>query len=203
MMKCVNLIGMDKLRKFHSLDEYLEYKTDGTLPNVKWIFSDIDNNAIYDNDYKGVISIDIAGMVSVQNEYQMKYFEEHLAEVAEIATIVIYCPTLLGKKGEILIIHLCKVIGNANLIDYVEYTSGDFSEMIVQNIVERGIKVLDRDKMIKVLSDIVTHKEIKRVKDAVMLAEKFVFYADYSNDVPTLDFGKAKDFKNNYCKEMK
>ena len=37
-----------KLREFHGLDEYLEYKPDGSKASIDWMFSDIEDNAIYD-----------------------------------------------------------------------------------------------------------------------------------------------------------
>ena len=73
--------------------------------------------------------------------------------------------------------------------------------MVVQNIEERGIEVPNEDKVIKVLSEVVTDKEVKNAKSAVALAEQLVFYADYSRIIPVLDFREAKNFKNSFCKE--
>lgn len=190
-----------KLREFHGLDEYLEYKPDGSLANIKWMFADIEDNAVYDNGYKGVISIDITRLASNQNGYEMKYFEEHLGKVAETATIILYCSTNIGVKGDRLKDRLSKVIGNVKEIEAYEYSSTDFAEMIIQNITERGIEVPDENKVIKVLSEVISIKDVKTAKSAVALAENLVFYADYSKAIPVLNFGKAKDFKTNYCKE--
>lgn len=190
-----------ELREFHGIDEYLEYKTDGTLSNLKLMFSDIDDNAIYDNAYKGVVAIDVSKIAGVQNEYQMKYLEEQLKKVSETATIVLYYATTLGKRGETLIRRLCDVIGNVRIIKHEEYTAHELAEMVVQNILERGIVVSDEDKVVKVLSEVVAQSEIKSAKAAVMMAEKLVFYADYSKPIPVLNFGEEKDFKNNFCKE--
>lgn len=190
------------LREFHGIDEYLEYKPDGTLTNIKWMFADMDDNAIYDNGYKGVVAIDITKMARVQNEYQMKYFEEQLAKVAETATIILFCATTLGKKGETLVRRLSNVLEKVRIIECEKYTSRDLAEIIVQNVVARGIVVTDEEKVLKVLEEIMLRNEVKVVKDAIAMVEKLVFYADYSNTIPVLDFRKTKSFKKIICEEV-
>lgn len=196
-----DVLSANKLREFHGLDEYLEYKPDGTLPNIKWMFADIEDNAVYDNGYKGVVSIDITKLVKNQNGYEMKYFEEHLGNVAETATIILYCSTNMGVKGERLKDRLSKVIGNVKEIESYEYSATDFAEMVIQNITDRGIVVPDENKVVKVLGEVISMKDVKSAKEAVALAEKLVFYADYSKVIPVLSFRKAISFKTNYCKE--
>lgn len=191
----------NRLREFHGLDEYLEYKPDGTMANIKWMFADIADNAVYDNGYKGVVSVDVTKLANVQNGFEMKYFEEHLKEVSETATIIVYCSTSLGNKGIKLKDKIRSMIGNVKEIDICEYTSFDLADMVIQNISERGIDIPDKNKVTKILSDVISKTEVKSAKAAVGLAEKLVFYADYSELVPVLNFRKANDFKNNYCKE--
>ena len=48
-----------KLRKFCGLDMILEYRLDGTLKNVKQVFEDIAGNAVYTNEFEGVVAIDV------------------------------------------------------------------------------------------------------------------------------------------------
>lgn len=189
------------LRDFHGIDEYLEYKTDGTLANIKWIFSDIDDNAIYDNEYKGVVAMDISKMAGVQNEYQMKYFEEKLVKVAETATIILYCATTLGRRGETLIRRVSNSMKDVRMIEPEAYTAYDLAEMILQNILERGILVADEEKMVKLLEEFVQQSGIKTAKNAVAIAERLVFYADYSKAVPVLSLGETGNFKKNFCME--
>ena len=190
-----------KLREFHGLDEYLEYKPDGSKASVDWMFSDIEDNAIYDNRYKGVVSVDVSKLVNVLNQYQMKCFEENIRRVAECATVIIYCATDLGVKGEKLVNRLRKVLDKVKVIDCYDFTSRDYAEMIVQNVLDRGIEVKDEEKIIKVLGEVVSNKEVSRAQDAIHLAEQLVFYADYSKNIPVLSFGKTKAFKSEFCKE--
>lgn len=202
-----DVLAEHRLREFHGLDEYLEYRTDGTLLNLKWIFSNIEDNAIYDNEYKGVISMDVSKMANVQNEYQMKYLEEQLARVSRAATVILYCAADLGKKGESLVRRLCAAVENVKVIEHVGYSSRELAEMTVRNIQKRGIEVCDKDRTVKVLSGIVEHREVKTAKEAIALAEELVFYADYSKPVPVLELGKTRDFvrSSRYghsCKEV-
>ncbi len=198
-----DLLANHKLREFHGLDEFLEYRTDGTLSNIKWIFADIDDNAVYDNGYKGVVAIDVTKLVNNQNGYEMKYFEEHISLLSKTATIILYCSKTTGLKAEKLRTRLCDVIGNdkVKIIEEYKYSSLEYAQMVICNIEERGIKVPNKNRIIKVLSEVITDKEVKNAKSAVELAEKLVFYADYSGIIPVLDFGEAKNFKENFCKE--
>lgn len=192
----------NKLREFHGLDEYLEYKPDGSMADIKLMFADIEDNAVYDNGYKGVVSIDVTKLVNVQNGYEMKYFEEHIKKVSETATIIIYCSSILGIKGTKLKERISNIIGNVREINVSEYTSENFANMVIQNITERGISISEANKVVKVLSEVISKNEVKSAKEAVELAEKLVFYADYSGLKPILNFGKANDFKKNYSKEI-
>lgn len=93
------MLVSNKLRDFNGLDEYVEYKPEGALSYIKWMFSDIEDNAIYGNEYKGVVSIDVSRLVNYQNEYQVEYFLTHLKRVAKHATLILFCDTTLGKRG--------------------------------------------------------------------------------------------------------
>ena len=131
----------------------------------------------------------------------MKCFEENIRSVAEYSTVITYCATGLGVKGEKLVNRLRKVLDKVKVIDCYNFTSRDYAEMIIQNVLDRGIEVKDEEKIIKVLGEVVSNKEVSRAKDAIHLAEQLVFYADYSKKIPVLSFGKTKDFKFEFCKE--
>lgn len=189
------------LREFHGLDEYLEYKPDGSKASIDWMFSDIEDNAIYDNGYKGVVSVDVSQLASVLNQYQMRCFEENIRRVSENATVILYCSTKLGVKGEKVVNRLKEALDNVKVISPYLFTHKDYAKMIVQNILDRGIEVKDEEKIIKVLGEVVSDKDVRCAKDAIRLAEQLVFYADYTMAIPILSFGKTEDFKSEFCKE--
>lgn len=196
-----DILSEFELREFHGLDEYLEYKPDGSKESIDWMFSDIEDNAIYDNEYKGVVSVDISQLTGVINQYQVRYFEENIRRVSENATVILYCSTKLGVKGDKLVNRLKEALNNVKVIEPYMFTPKDYAEMIVQNILERGIEVKDEEKIIKVLGEAVSEKDVKCAKDAIRLAEQLVFYADYTMAVPKLSFEKTEDFKSEFCKE--
>lgn len=191
-----------ELREFHGLDEYLEYKPDESKASIDWMFSDIEDNAIYDNSYRGVVSVDVSSLVNVLNQYQMKEFEEKIQRVAENATVIVYCSTNLGGKGEKLVKHLKSALNNVKVINSYTFTSKDYANMIIKNILDRGIEVKDKKKIITVLGEVVSDKNVRCAKDAIRLAEQLIFYADYTKNVPVLSFGKTEDFKSEFCKEV-
>ena len=52
----------NSLRKFCGLDILLEYRVDGSLRQMKQIFEDIASNAVYTNEYEGVVAVDISAL---------------------------------------------------------------------------------------------------------------------------------------------
>lgn len=182
-----DILSTYHLRDFHGLDEYLEYKLDGSKSNLEWVFSDIKDNAIYENYYKGVVSIDVSQLAKVLNEYQMKYFEENIKKVSEHATVILYCSTKLGVKGDKLVERLKDVLHPVRVIPAHIYTNDEYVQIIINNIMDRGIEISNKERMIRKLENIVSAREITSVKDALRLAEELVYHADYSKDIPVLN----------------
>ena len=50
----------NRLRKFCGLDILLEYRVDGNLRKMKRIFEEIASNAVYTNEYDGVVALEIS-----------------------------------------------------------------------------------------------------------------------------------------------
>ena len=67
-----------KLRKFCGLDMILEYRLDGTLKNVKQVFEDIAGNAVYTNEYEGVVAIDVSALSEYVNEFQVRIMTNNM-----------------------------------------------------------------------------------------------------------------------------
>ena len=93
----------NKLRRFGGLDICLEYTLDGSLKQVKQIFSDISSNAVYTNEYEGVVAMDVTKLARYLNEFQVDYFLENIVRVAENATMVIYYDGCAGKRMDALV----------------------------------------------------------------------------------------------------
>ncbi len=176
----------NNLRKFCGLDILLEYRLDGTLRQMEHIFEDIESNAVYTNEYEGVVAIDISRLSEFINESQVDYFVEHIEKVAQKATVIIYYDALLGKRMLLLKDRVAQAIGNYIDVPIVPYSKKEFSEIVVQNIRERGIEVESEEEMKTILCSVVDKYQVANAKQAVAVAEDLILCADYSNYYPRI-----------------
>ncbi|MCR5735512.1 MAG: hypothetical protein K6G22_12975 [Lachnospiraceae bacterium] len=175
------------LRGFHGLDILLEYSLDGSLKQLKNVFADIKSNAVYTNQYEGVVAIDISGLSEYINEYQMEYFIEEIGSVARNATVIIYYDESLGKRMQLIKDKVSEAIGNHINVTVPPYSTKEYSEIVVQNIMERGILVESEEELTKILCDAVDRYHVTSAKEAVAVAEDLVFCADYSDFTPRIN----------------
>lgn len=194
-----SILYENKLRKFCGLDILLEYRVDGCLRQMKQIFDDIASNAVYTNDYEGVVAVDISALSEFINEFQIDYFVEHIGLVARNATVIIYYDASLGQRIQIVKERVRKAIGNCIDVPVTPYSQKEYSEIVVQNILERGIEVDTGDDLENVLCRVVDTYHVTSAKQAVAVAEDLAFCADYSRFIPKIDsqmvseyFGKGK-----------
>lgn len=180
-----------ELRRFGSLDLVLEYRLDGTLKNVKYVFEDISGNAVYTNEFEGVIAIDISALSDYVNEYQVEYFVEHIAEVSQNATVLIYYDASRGKRMELVKDRVCKALGNHIDIHVDPYSVKEFSEIAVESIKNKGITVDSEEDLEQVLCHVVDDRHVTSAKQAVAMADNLAFCADYSGFVPKIDMEKV------------
>lgn len=183
-----------RLRKFCGLDMILEYRLDGTLKNVKQVFEDIASNAVYTNEYEGVVAIDVSALSEYVNESQVDFFVNHIAEVAQSATVIIYYNEDLGKRMEIVKDRICKALGNYIAIHVEPYSVREYSEIAVQSIKERGIDIESEEELETILCYVVGDKHVSNVKEAVAVAEDLAFCTDYSGFIPKIDIDKVNKF---------
>jgi hypothetical protein len=183
-----------RLRKFCGLDMILEYRLDGTLKNVKQVFEDIAGNAVYTNAYEGVVAIDVSALSEYVNESQVDFFVNHITEVAQSATVIIYYNEALGKRMEIVKDRICKALGNYIAIHVEPYSVREYSEIAVQSIKERGIDIESEEELETILCHVVGGKHVSNAKEAVAVAEDLAFCADYSGFIPKIDIDKVNKF---------
>lgn len=189
----------NNLRDFKAIDEHLEYIVDGSLSYIKWMFSDINDNSVYDNVYKGVVSVDVSKLVNYQNEYQMEYFENNLKKIAKGATIIVFCNTKTGKNGDRLVARMKEVLEKFIEISFDKMSPFDYANLITQDLLNRGVDIQDKDSVIEVLNNTVA-KNICSVKAAIDIVDRLVFCVDYTNNPPILTLNGVKSFRDK-CKE--
>lgn len=175
----------NRLRSFCGLDNLLEYRLDGSLKQLKKVFENIHANTVYSNEFQGVISIDITCLSEYSNEYQVDFFLEEIVKIGANATIIIFYDDSLGKKMEQVKNRVVEVLNCKDIISH--YTTSDLASILANIIIEKGIDLEIGKEMDYLLRSIVEDVNVTSVKDALKLAETFVFYADYSSFIPRLD----------------
>lgn len=177
----------NNLRKFHAIDDMKEYRLDGTMKKTRQVFEDIRCNAVYTNEFEGVVAIDISPLTEYVNESQVDYFVEEIRRVAENATVIIYFDDSLGKQITYIKDRLINEMGNCLEIAVLPYTIEEYAEIIVNNLRERGVDVEWGREMEQLLCKIIDSNHVTTAKQAVCVAEKLVLLADYNNLIPRLD----------------
>lgn len=112
------------------------------------------------------------------------------------ATLILFCDTTLGKKGERLISTLRKTLAKVDVISVEKKSSRDYACIIAQNIIDRGIDIQDKESTVKILENTVA-RDINSVREAIACSEKLAFGADYSVKPPLLTIKATQKFGNN------
>ena len=178
----------NELRSFHALNEMKEYRLDGTLKQIKHIFKDIKCNAVYTNEFEGVVSIDFSALADYVNEYQVDYFIEEIGIVAQNATMIFYYDKSKGKSIEVIKDRIIKKISNCIDITVLPYTLEEYAEIVLENLSDRGVDVECGREMKQLLCKIIDSNHVTTAKQAVALAERLVLSADYSSLIPKIDY---------------
>lgn len=175
------------LRKFCGLDILLEYRLDGSLRQMKQVFEDVTCNAVYANEYEGVVAIDISALSEFINEFQVDYFVERIGMVSQNATVIIYYDSSLGKRMDLIKERVVDAIGNHIDVSVDPYSQKEYSEIVVQNIRERGIEVDLEEEFEKILCSVVAKYDVSNAKQAVAVVEALAFCVDYTSFVPKIN----------------
>lgn len=176
----------NKLRDFCGLDTLLEYKVDGSLKQMKRIFEDISSNAVYTNEYKGVVAIDVTALSGFTDESQVDYFMEHIKMVALNATVIIFYDDSLGKRMTVVKEKIIEAVGNCVDISLSPYSQKDYTEIILENLEGRGIEIDECDDFENALCRIVDERLISTAKQAVGIVDELMFCVDYSGLRPKI-----------------
>lgn len=185
----------NNLRKFCGLDNMLEYRFDGTLKQMKQVFEDIASNAVYTNEYEGVVAVDISALAGYINEFQIEYFIEKIVDISQNATLIVYYDASIGKRMQIVKDRTIMAIGN-NCIDiFVKpYSFKEYSEMIVQDIREKGIEI-ECEKELKIaLCKVLEKHPVKNAKQAAAVANDLAFCVDYGSFTSRINVNRLNEY---------
>jgi len=180
-----DVMRVNNIRRFGGLDQYLEYKLDGSLDNIKQMFSDIRTCAVYTNDYEGVIAVDICALASCVNE-QGEFFVSEISKISETATLIFFIGNNPSRGTLLLVEKLKKAIPNINYIHIKPYSVEELTEIAVREIDERGVVVEKDCEFYDILKDAIHFNQCKAVKDILQLVEKIIKSADFSGYSPKI-----------------
>jgi len=183
----------NQIRRFGGLDQYLEYKLDGSLDNIKQMFSDIQACAVYTNDYEGVIAIDICALAPHVNE-QGEFFVSEISKYSKNATLIFFVGNQPSRGTLQLVEKLKNAISGIKFINMQPYSTIELTEIALREIDERGVLMEDSCEFRDLLKDIVEINQCKIVKDITRLAEKIIKEADFSEYLPKLTSERLKLF---------
>lgn len=177
----------NKVKECCDLDPVLEYRLDGSFKQIKWVFEDLRNRAVYENSYCGIVAIDITALSEHINENQTDYFIDNIVKVAETATMIFYYDDSHSKKAVVIKDLIIKSVGNCIDIHLSPYSVGDYADIVVETLKGRGFNVDYGHEMKIHLCSILDSEHVSTVKQAISIAEKLAFIADYSDFTPRLD----------------
>lgn len=188
----------NRLRRFRGMDCLLEYRLDGSMKQLKRVFEDISDNAVYTNEYEGVAAIDISALAECANEIQTDYFVEQIEETAKSATVIIFYDESLGGRIRSVKERVLRALGNYIEVSTEPYSQREYSEIIVRNIRERGIEIESGEESEKILSSIVEENHVTNAGEAASLADDLLFCADYSDFRPRITAKSLSEYADKW-----
>lgn len=190
------------VRHFGGLDNYLEYKLDGSMQQLAEIFgrkNGIPGCAVYTNEYEGVVAMDISGLADVSNEEQAKVFIREVLRLAEYATFIFYIPSAVNRQMENFVNKLVREMKThamqIRILKMKPYTSAEMVQMIRQMTDDAGIALAQCPETENLLLKTVVDNDIHTVKAAESLCQLFISAASFDSFMPRL----TKETLKNIC----
>lgn len=174
------------------LDDYIEISLDGTLQQLRQAFAEIDSAAIYTNEFCNVVGMDISGIASHLGETQFIEFLKNTKRVCDHACVIFFVHSTPNRNEEKLLEKLCETVDNIKRLEVEPYTKDDMCKLIIKIVSEHGIEIKQETVFSTVLLDMVSKFSISSVKDAVVVADEIIFYADFSGRTPVIDESNLK-----------
>lgn len=183
------------------LDDYIEITLDGTLPQLKQAFADIDSAAVYTNEYGNLIGMDISGLASHLGETQFTEFMKNCKRVCEHACVLFFVHTIPSRNEEKLLERLCETIGPVKRLTVESYTREDICALILKTITEHGLEIHHKAAFHALLSDMVSEFCLTTVRDALSTADALVHFADFSGFIPAVDETSLQSMRSGWCQD--
>ena len=184
------------------LDDYLEITLDGTLSQLRQAFRTIDSAAVYANEYRGIIGMDISKISDHLCETQCIEFMENCKKVCAHAWVVFFVHAVPDRKEAKLLAKLCDTVGNIKYLTVEPYTQDDLCALIIKNVSGQGVEIKNAAAFRSALSEFLSEFCISTVQDVGMIADMLISFADFSKSTPQVDESRLRSMMDRWEKKQ-
>lgn len=180
------------LRRFGGLDLFLEYTLDGTLPQMRQVFADIDACAVYTNGFEGVVAVDITALSEYAEEEQAAFFLEGIEKVGRSATVILYTGAAPSRGLSSLVERFKSAARSVCDIRPGAYTPEELARIAERQLDKHSVALEGYEELHGALCDVMRARGCRTVKHAAAVVETAVKAADFSHYVPALSAAQLK-----------
>ena len=184
-------------------DDYLEIQFDGTLPQLRQAFAEIDAAAVYTNAYGNLVSMDISALAQHLGETQGVEFLKNIKKVCEHACVIFFVHAEPTRGEEKLLEKLCDSVDHIKRLTVEPYTRDDLCKLVIRSVEDFGIEIRQEDRFRRDLAKLPPEFPIDTVRDALTCAESIARFADYTKFVPVVDPNSLVSMLNEWNDEQK
>ena len=181
-----DIFRRNHLKTFSNMDEYLEYHLDGTLKNMKFVFEDIEAQAVYTNAFDGLVAMDLSAFETQGNKDNIDYFMKRMAQIADTATFIFFVPFEVTGNLGLLIRKLQMKFLDLRILPPMTYTTQEIAQMIITRLSGCGIVLENSEDMSPLLCHLAKRLEIQNGIQVKALCRELVKMADFTDFVPVI-----------------
>ena len=167
-------------------DKYLYYEFDGSLQQMKNIFSNILSCAVTGNFYKYIIGLDITKLVSRYSESQYSEFFARISQTSKHATCVFFISSFEVLNCERFIGKLRENVKKLKSIVIPKFTYSELASIAV-NRISNEFPVKCTASFELALAAYLSDEGVTNINDVFDISEKLLLMTDFSVNIPTLD----------------
>lgn len=184
------------IRSFRGMDQYLEYRLDGSMDQLKQVFGDIGSCAVYTNSFEGIVSLDLCALSAYINEAQCDYLISEVSKLCDTVTFIYFIGNNPSRGMLALIEKLRKVTGDMEMITIPPYSVEDLAIIAERSFDEHGVSFESSEEFHETLTKILDENSCKTVKDTTKMVEKIIKKADFSGYIPLVSIKELMIFSS-------
>lgn len=186
-----DMLNESGIMPFNELDDYLEFRPGSNMTDLRSMFSQIDNSAVYTNTYEGVIAVDVKELLIHVNEGQFAFFINEMKRLSQRAVIVFFVPTENSRDLDTAILKITRAIDDTKLLCPNEYTVKEMAMITLRALEEKMIET--DEKLIPVIERIIKKNHISTVRECIRLSTTLIRCSTIEDDEISL---KTEDVRN-------